>query len=40
MRWEKVAASVPGKTKAACMKRVTELKRDFRSTKTASEAAS
>lgn len=40
MRWEKVAASVPGKTKAACMKRITELKRDFRSTKTASEAAS
>ncbi|CAO2187082.1 unnamed protein product [Urochloa humidicola] len=26
MRWEKVAAAVPGKTKAACMKRVTELK--------------
>ncbi|XP_062195599.1 transcription factor MAMYB-like [Phragmites australis] len=40
MRWEKVAAAVPGKTKAACMKRVTELKRDFRSTKAASEAAS
>ena len=36
MRWEKVAAAVPGKTKAACMKRVTELKRDFRSTKAAS----
>ncbi|KAL6659340.1 hypothetical protein ACP70R_003380 [Stipagrostis hirtigluma subsp. patula] len=35
MRWEKVAAAVPGKTKAACMKRVTELKRDFRSTKAA-----
>ncbi|CAO2164319.1 unnamed protein product [Urochloa humidicola] len=40
MRWEKVAAAVPGKTKAACMKRVTELKRDFRSTKATSEAAS
>ncbi|KAK8450563.1 hypothetical protein SEVIR_6G050900v4 [Setaria viridis] len=40
MRWEKVAAAVPGKTKAACMKRVTELKRDFRSNKAASEAAS
>uniref|UniRef100_A0A0A9FKQ1 Myb-like domain-containing protein n=1 Tax=Arundo donax TaxID=35708 RepID=A0A0A9FKQ1_ARUDO len=40
MRWEKVAAAVPGKTKAACMKRVTELKRDFRSTKAATEAAS
>uniref|UniRef100_J3MQK2 Myb-like domain-containing protein n=1 Tax=Oryza brachyantha TaxID=4533 RepID=J3MQK2_ORYBR len=39
MRWEKVAAAVPGKTKAACMKRVTELKRDFRSSKAASEAA-
>ncbi|CAL5008278.1 unnamed protein product [Urochloa decumbens] len=36
MRWEKVAAAVPGKTKAACMKRVAELKRDFRSTKAAS----
>jgi hypothetical protein len=36
MRWEKVAAAVPGKTKAACMKRVTELKRDFRSNKAAS----
>jgi hypothetical protein len=40
MRWEKVAAAVPGKTKAACMKRVTELKRDFRSSKAASETAS
>ncbi|KAK4742028.1 hypothetical protein SAY87_000029 [Trapa incisa] len=37
MRWEKVAAAVPGKTKAACMKRVTELKRDFRSSKAAKE---
>jgi len=37
MRWEKVAAAVPGKTKATCMKRVTELKRDFRSTKAASQ---
>ncbi|KAG8374632.1 hypothetical protein BUALT_Bualt10G0016200 [Buddleja alternifolia] len=33
MRWEKIAASVPGKTKAACMKRVAELKKDFRSSK-------
>lgn len=33
MRWEKIAAAVPGKTKAACVKRVTELKRDFRSSK-------
>ncbi|KAK3122783.1 hypothetical protein QOZ80_8AG0618290 [Eleusine coracana subsp. coracana] len=40
MRWEKVAAAVPGKTKAACMKRVTELKRDFRSSKAAPDAAS
>ncbi|CAO2210062.1 unnamed protein product [Urochloa humidicola] len=38
MRWEKVAAAVPGKTKAACMKRVTELKQNFRSNKAASEA--
>ncbi|KAJ8632009.1 hypothetical protein MRB53_025345 [Persea americana] len=37
MRWEKIAAAVPGKSKACCMKRVTELKRDFRSSK-ASEA--
>jgi hypothetical protein len=40
MRWEKVAAAVPGKTKAACMKRITELKRDFQISKAASEAAS
>ncbi|XP_060960249.1 transcription factor MAMYB [Cannabis sativa] len=33
MRWEKIAAAVPGKSKAACMKRVTELKKDFRSSK-------
>jgi hypothetical protein len=38
MRWEKVAAAVPGKTKAGCMKRVTVLKRDFRSSKAPSEA--
>ncbi|MCL7036278.1 hypothetical protein MKW94_006213 [Papaver nudicaule] len=31
MRWEKVAAAVPGKTKALCMKREKELKNDFRS---------
>ncbi|KAJ1412938.1 SANT/Myb domain [Sesbania bispinosa] len=37
MRWEKVAAAVPGKSKAACMKRVTELKKGFRSAKAASE---
>lgn len=36
-RWEKVAAAVPGKTKAACMKRVAELKKDFRSSKAAKE---
>lgn len=34
MRWEKVAAAVPGKLKAECMRRVAELKRDFRSSKT------
>ncbi|XP_031390660.1 transcription factor MAMYB isoform X2 [Punica granatum] len=37
MRWEKIAAAVPGKTKAACMNRVAELKRDFRSSKAAKE---
>ncbi|GAB2212139.1 hypothetical protein Drorol1_Dr00025487 [Drosera rotundifolia] len=35
MRWEKIAAAVPGKSKAACMKRVSELKKDFRSSKAA-----
>ncbi|GAB2273707.1 hypothetical protein Dimus_008488 [Dionaea muscipula] len=35
MRWDKIAAAVPGKSKAACMKRVAELKRDFRSSKVA-----
>ncbi|PKU78525.1 transcription factor MAMYB [Dendrobium catenatum] len=34
MRWEKVAAAVPGKSKTECMRRVSELKRDFRSSKT------
>lgn len=38
MRWEKIATSVPGKSKPACMKRVAELKRDFRSAKAATEA--
>lgn len=33
MRWEKIAAAVPEKSKASCMKRVAELKRDFRSSK-------
>ncbi|EYU34139.1 hypothetical protein ABFS82_01G111300 [Erythranthe guttata] len=33
MRWEKIAASVPGKTKSACMARVKDLKKDFRSSK-------
>ncbi|KAA0038532.1 dnaJ-like protein subfamily C member 2 [Cucumis melo var. makuwa] len=37
MRWEKIAAAVPGKTKAACMKRVGELKRDFRNSKAGNE---
>ncbi|KAK6162160.1 hypothetical protein DH2020_002001 [Rehmannia glutinosa] len=40
MRWEKIAASLPGKTKSACMKRVTELKKDFRSSKASSGQAS
>lgn len=33
MRWEKIAAAVPGRSKAACVKRLGELKKDFRSTK-------
>ncbi|XP_007039588.2 PREDICTED: dnaJ homolog subfamily C member 2 [Theobroma cacao] len=37
MRWEKIAAAVPGKSKAACMKRVAELKRDYRSSKASDE---
>lgn len=40
MRWEKIAASVPGKAKSACMKRVAELKKDFRSSKASSGQAS
>lgn len=38
MRWEKIAAAVPGKSKAACVKRVADLKRDFRSAKGATES--
>lgn len=38
MRWEKIAAAVPGKSKAACMKRITELKKGFRSAKAATES--
>ncbi|KAL5551226.1 hypothetical protein UlMin_001402 [Ulmus minor] len=38
MRWEKIAAAVPGKSKAGCIKRVSELKKDFRSSKAATEA--
>ncbi|XP_065878118.1 transcription factor MAMYB [Euphorbia lathyris] len=37
MRWEKIAAAVPGKTKAACIKRVSDLKKDFRSSKAGAE---
>ncbi|KAI3441912.1 Myb-like domain-containing protein [Psidium guajava] len=37
MRWEKIAAAVPGKTKVDCVKRVSELKKDFRSSKAAKE---
>lgn len=33
MRWEKIAAAVPGRSKAGCMKRMAELKRDFRNSK-------
>uniref|UniRef100_A0A2P2NI59 Uncharacterized protein MANES_15G172700 n=1 Tax=Rhizophora mucronata TaxID=61149 RepID=A0A2P2NI59_RHIMU len=38
MRWEKIAAAVPGKSKAVCMKRVAELKRDFRNSKAGVES--
>ncbi|KAL6175945.1 hypothetical protein ACLB2K_052583 [Fragaria x ananassa] len=37
MRWEKIAAAVPGKTKVACVKRVAELKKGFRSAKAATD---
>ncbi|WVZ26399.1 hypothetical protein V8G54_004943 [Vigna mungo] len=37
MRWEKVAAAVPGRSKAACMRRFTELKKGFRNAKAAAE---
>ncbi|CAL1394849.1 unnamed protein product [Linum trigynum] len=33
MRWDKVAATVPGKSKAACVKRVSDLKKGLRSSK-------
>ncbi|GAV90136.1 Myb_DNA-binding domain-containing protein [Cephalotus follicularis] len=33
MRWDKIAAAVPGKSKADCVKRVSQLKNDFRSSK-------
>ncbi|KAH7578597.1 hypothetical protein ACOSP7_000069 [Xanthoceras sorbifolium] len=38
MRWEKIAAAVPSKSKAGCMKRVADLKRDFRSSKAGAES--
>ncbi|WJZ82635.1 hypothetical protein VitviT2T_002375 [Vitis vinifera] len=37
MRWEKIAAAVPGRSKAACMKRFSELKKGFRNSKAAAE---
>ncbi|CAH9118774.1 unnamed protein product [Cuscuta europaea] len=40
MRWEKIAAAVPGKEKSACIKRVAVLKRGFRSSKAAAASAS
>ncbi|KZV45962.1 dnaJsubfamily C member 2-like [Dorcoceras hygrometricum] len=40
LRWEKIAASLPDKTKSACMKRVTELKKDFRNSRTSTGQAS
>ncbi|KAI3502693.1 hypothetical protein L1887_30928 [Cichorium endivia] len=39
MRWEKITAALPGRSKAACMKRVTDLKKDFRSSKASSSEA-
>ena len=33
LRWEKIAAAVSGKSKADCLKRISELKKDFRSSK-------
>ncbi|GLJ43373.1 hypothetical protein SUGI_0900990 [Cryptomeria japonica] len=33
MRWDKIAAAVPGKSKTQCMKRFSELKQNFRSSK-------
>ncbi|KAF7153117.1 hypothetical protein RHSIM_Rhsim01G0229700 [Rhododendron simsii] len=38
MRWEKIAAAVPGKSKAGCVKRVAELKKGFTSSKASAEA--
>ncbi|KNA08379.1 hypothetical protein SOVF_163190 [Spinacia oleracea] len=38
MRWEKISAAIPGKPKAACMKRVSELKKEFRSSKASTES--
>ncbi|XP_037497561.1 uncharacterized mitochondrial protein AtMg00820-like [Jatropha curcas] len=38
MRWEKIAAEVPGKSMAACRKRVAKLKRDFPSSKAGAES--
>ncbi|KAK9076588.1 hypothetical protein SSX86_004922 [Deinandra increscens subsp. villosa] len=38
MRWEKITAAVPGRSKAACMKRVADLKKDFRSSKGSNQA--
>ncbi|KAE9610244.1 hypothetical protein Lal_00006109 [Lupinus albus] len=37
MRWEKIAAAIPGKSKAACVKRVAELKKGFRTAKAAGD---
>ncbi|KAK3014820.1 hypothetical protein RJ639_008296 [Escallonia herrerae] len=38
MRWEKIVAAVPGKSKAACMKRLAELKKNFRSSKATADS--
>ena len=37
MRWEKVAAAFPGRSKPACMKRFAELKKGFLTAKAAAE---
>lgn len=37
MRWDKIAVAVPGRSKTSCIKRVAELKKGFRSSKSTTE---